>query len=211
MTTLLAQLEAAGENALEAKSLDLKARLVEHMEVQGKRNDSGSPFAAPVIMQKVSIARTGKPFKPHEIMTKVAQALDPEIGETSDKTPTDMLAKLLSEFNDPYGILGKKVIERESTERVAALKRLPTTPGRSSMRRRAPRTAPSRWSSSTRPRTAWTTVHQMVPIGRRVVIKTATNNLTGIVLTSSSMASRKTRWRWARGRRLLRLPTPRGK
>lgn len=70
---LLEQMEAAGENALEAKTLDLKAKRIERTEVQGAKDGSGSPFAAPVYIEKTRIARTGKPFPSDEVVRRVAE------------------------------------------------------------------------------------------------------------------------------------------
>ena len=71
---LLKQMEAAGANSLEAKTLDLKARTLENSEVVPAKGESTSPFAAPVNIEKVSIARLGKPFKPEEVVRKVLRA-----------------------------------------------------------------------------------------------------------------------------------------
>jgi hypothetical protein len=72
---LPSQMDAAGENALEAKTLDLKAIPLESTEVPGQKNGSGSPFAAPVQIIKATVVGLGKPFTPKEVMSRVAEAL----------------------------------------------------------------------------------------------------------------------------------------
>jgi hypothetical protein len=59
---LLKQMDAAGENALEAKTLDLKAKTTETTQVVPPKGGSNSPFAAPVTMEKVKANRLGKPY-----------------------------------------------------------------------------------------------------------------------------------------------------
>ncbi|WP_293881565.1 strawberry notch C-terminal domain-containing protein, partial [Sphingomonas sp.] len=178
---LIAQLEASGENALEAQSFDLKAKLIERMEVQGKRNDSGSPFAAPVILQKVSIARLGKPFKPSEVMSRLAEAVG-GTNEGIDQFDIGTLSNMLQNFNTPHGIWGKPAFQREATERRDGLKRFsdytrPVIDGEET-----PEGRTKQMNKFNEQKDRWTAVHQMLPIGRRVVLKTATSNLTAIVL-----------------------------
>jgi len=180
--SLIDQLEAAGENALEAKSLDLKGRLIEYMEVQGKRNDSGSPFAAPVVMQKVSIARLGKPFTPGQLLGKLAHAMDPEIKEQEDKAPIDMLANQLAAYDDPYNILGKKVLEREQAERSEAVKRFADYSRSIVDEEEDAEKQVKKKAEHLAVKDRFETIHQLVPIGKRVVLKTDTNNLSAIVL-----------------------------
>jgi hypothetical protein len=178
---LIAQLEASGENALEAKSLDLKARLIEKMEVQGKRNDSGSPFAAPVILQKVSIARQGKPFKPLEVINRVMQQINGEGHEGHDENPV-MLAGLLKSINDGYSMLGKQVREIEMNERRDQLKLFDAYTRPIIDEAETPEERVKEMTKFNAQKDRWSTIHQLVPIGRRVVVKTDTNNLTAIVL-----------------------------
>lgn len=179
---LIDQLDAAGENALEAKSLDLKGRLVEYMEVQGKKNDSGSPFAAPVIMQKVSIARLGKPFTPAQIINRLHEAIDPEVTGIADKMDEKSLAEHLKEFNNPYGIIGKKAGDIWRKQRQDTIDRFTSySRGILDEIETAEKQAVEK-EKLDKMKDRWIAAHTMIPIGRRVVIKTATSNLTGIVL-----------------------------
>ena len=178
---LIEQLEAAGENALEAKSLDLKAKLLEKTEVQGRRNDSGSQFAAPVYIQKVSIARQGKPFTPLEVINRVMQALNGPQYEGKDENPT-MLANLLKGLNDPYSLLGKQVQAKESDERNAAVKAFNDYMRPIVDDEETPEARTKKMGQLNAIKDRWTEMHAMLPIGKRVVFKTANGNLTGIVI-----------------------------
>jgi len=191
---LIDQLDAAGENALEAKSLDLKGRLVEYMEVQGRKNDSGSPFAAPVIMQKVSIARLGKPFKPVDIINKLREAIDPDeaaAAKFGDGTPIENLATKLKAFSDPYSADGKKASDIWRAQRQGTIDRF-TSYSREILDdiETAEKQATEK-EKLDKAKTRWISAHDLVPIGRRVVIKTATSNLTGIVLDVKQTGSPK--------------------
>ena len=92
--TLIEQLDAAGENGLEAKALDLKAQTTQRTEVVPKRNESGSPFAAPVVMERAKVARQGKPFKPEEVVKKVQR----EVIEHGGKETLDELTTQIREY-----------------------------------------------------------------------------------------------------------------
>lgn len=96
---LLANKEAAGENALEAKVLPLKARTTEISEVVPRKNDSGSVFAAPVNIEKATVARLGKPYSPTEIAEKIAKQAG--IDKTFGKDPEEAL-RWLEEADKPY-------------------------------------------------------------------------------------------------------------
>ncbi len=127
---LLAQMEAAGENALEAKTLDLKAIPLEMTEVVKQKNESGSPFAEPVYVIKASVARLGKPYTPNEVMARVAKALGmDEEGRLSDEA---LFRRAMNDYGihvpaekamrDPMGTLGADKARRV-LDRVEAIKR----------------------------------------------------------------------------------------
>jgi hypothetical protein len=183
----------SGENALEAKSLDLKARLIERMEVQGKRNGSGSPFAAPVVMQKVSIARLGKPFKPEEIIGKVVSHImgeeeaPPEISHMN----SDQLAEYLKQFADRYSQWGKQAFAKHAAQQTNAMERFRTYQRGIIDEIEKPEEQAAQQTKLNANKDRWVAVQNMLPIGGRVVIKTATNNLTGIVLDVKQMGHTK--------------------
>jgi predicted RNA methylase len=68
---LIEQLDAAGENALEAKTLDLKAETI-RTDIVVEGSAIKSPFAAPVTIETVSVARLGKPYKSEEVVRLLA-------------------------------------------------------------------------------------------------------------------------------------------
>jgi len=71
---LLARAEALGENALEAKTLDLDARQVASTELfQGK--DSSSPFSEGAFAQTMDVKRLGKPYTSAQVIERLATRL----------------------------------------------------------------------------------------------------------------------------------------
>lgn len=74
--TLLAQKDASGENALEAKTLDFDAQTVERIEVVPAKVGSTSPFADGVFVENVKVKRTGRPMPGADVIAEVASALD---------------------------------------------------------------------------------------------------------------------------------------
>ncbi len=71
-TKLVEALDASGTNDLEAKSLDLQARVLETQTV--KEPKGPSPFQGAVNLDKVSIKSQGRSFAPGEVVEKVAEA-----------------------------------------------------------------------------------------------------------------------------------------
>jgi hypothetical protein len=66
------QLEAMGGNALEAKALDLDAKVVESSTmVEGKGGES--PFAAPVVLSIYDVRRLGKPMSAKSVVERLAK------------------------------------------------------------------------------------------------------------------------------------------
>lgn len=68
-TSLIAQMDALGENILEAKNLDLDARLIEAAEIAPARGEG--IFLAPVKMEKVSVKAQGKALGPTELVDEI--------------------------------------------------------------------------------------------------------------------------------------------
>lgn len=62
----LKELEASGENALEAKRLELDARTIESAEVRG--GDGSSPFTQPVNLETLDVKKVGKPYKTSDLI-----------------------------------------------------------------------------------------------------------------------------------------------
>ena len=72
-SAILAQKEALGENALEAKALDLQAEPVSSTEI--KPATGASPFQAAATMEKMLVKSTGRAMKPRDVVDSVADAL----------------------------------------------------------------------------------------------------------------------------------------
>jgi hypothetical protein len=71
---LVNQMEAAGENTLEAPTLALDARPLARTEVvPAKTVERPSPFTAPVKIERASVKLLGKPMSTEEIYNKIAE------------------------------------------------------------------------------------------------------------------------------------------
>ena len=69
----IAELNALGENPLEAKSLDLQARVLETTELVAKVGEG--PFGAPVIIEKISAKAQGRAMEPKEVAERLVDFL----------------------------------------------------------------------------------------------------------------------------------------
>lgn len=72
---LIEELDAAGENALEAKTLDLDAKVVRSQEFIAGKGDPSNPFSAPAMLDLMDVKRTTKPPKPEFVVLDVARAM----------------------------------------------------------------------------------------------------------------------------------------
>tara|TARA_R110000824_G_scaffold401790_1_gene616438 strand:- start:15152 stop:27736 length:12585 start_codon:yes stop_codon:yes gene_type:complete len=100
---LLAQKEAAGENALEAKTFPLDAEVIATAEAIPSVPGSTSPFAGAVIVQTVDVKRLGKPFSSSEVVDQVKAGIS-DLGiivrDAEGKTATDLLEQTRAEQMD---------------------------------------------------------------------------------------------------------------
>ncbi len=78
----IARLDALGENALEAKSLDLQAKTLDVTPLRDKQGDG--PFLDGTQIERVSIKASGRAMKPDEVVAGVAASLkmDKPLGDT---------------------------------------------------------------------------------------------------------------------------------
>jgi predicted RNA methylase len=180
---MMKQLSAAGTNPMEAKTFDLKAKSLETTEVMGRKNDSNSRFAAPVNVEKVSVARLGKPYTPAEVMGKVIEAIGDRTAQAApdEKAEIKDLARLLDQASDTYQGLGKASAANEIAERQRAIKEFaeyikPILEGMPDAEKQA-----KEKSKFDAIKDRWSAVHKLVRIGQRVTLKTADGNLTGII------------------------------
>ncbi len=70
---LIEQLDARGENALEAKTLPFQARSAEKNEIVPSKGDS--VFEEPAYLERMSIKSPGRAMKPEEVVSKTAEAI----------------------------------------------------------------------------------------------------------------------------------------
>lgn len=177
---LMEQMKAAGENALEAQSFDLKARTLETTQVVPAKDGSNSPFAAPVNIERVSVARLGKPFTPAEVMNKVGQ----ELGATGViEGDLGTLANMLDMLNDLFRQgWGQHASDKEAAERTAAVKEFEAYKRGIVDEIGEADKAEKERAKLDAVKDRWSMVHAVLTIGRRVTLKTASGNLTGIVL-----------------------------
>jgi hypothetical protein len=72
---LIEQLDASGENALEAKFVELDAKTLSSEELAPANGRSKSPFAAGVTLERVDVKRLGKPPTTDKIISEAAEAV----------------------------------------------------------------------------------------------------------------------------------------
>jgi hypothetical protein len=85
---LIRQLEASGQNALEAKTLELDARTVEAATVKPGKG-TASPFADAVYFEKVDAKRLGKPMTPAQIFDTILTKFEMDDRTEIDNKPSD--------------------------------------------------------------------------------------------------------------------------
>ena len=80
----IAQLEATGENALAAKTLDLDAKTVKKEQVVAPIGTVTSPFANGVYLETVDARHTGKPFTGAQVVEKLQAGIKTYLGIEAD-------------------------------------------------------------------------------------------------------------------------------
>jgi hypothetical protein len=174
---LIQQMDAAGENALEAKTLDLKAQGIERTIVVPAKSGLDSPFAAPVYIEKTSIARQGKPFSADELIERVADQLDiPASGRT------DNAERILESLQNPHSAIGSMAFERERLAREDALEEFDTYRRGVVDEIEDPIKAKKELDKLNATRDRWSDLHEMVRVGARMTLVTSSGNFTAIVL-----------------------------
>lgn len=108
---LLTSKEAAGENALEAKVIALKAVTLERTEVVAQKNASGSPFAAPVTIEKVRAVRIGRPYTAIEIAGRAAEAAGIETAAFPDRAAATFW---LMDAENAWSQTGKEITKKQA-------------------------------------------------------------------------------------------------
>lgn len=110
---LLANKEAAGENALEAKTLDLDARVEDVSEAVPAVANSSSPFAAPVNVERVQIKRLGKPYPTARVreMIDEGKGQAPDIRKLRGEGEAFMRAEIAAASDSAAGNLRKRLTD----------------------------------------------------------------------------------------------------
>jgi hypothetical protein len=176
--SLMDQLNASGENSLEAKTLDLKAQTLEYTEVVPKKNDSGSPFAAPVIIHKARVVSQGKSMTPKEVIGKILDKIGDDESLSDSLTPEHVLESI----RQGHTKRGRKVADLEGNERGRMLSEFADykrsilddieNVDRQSRERLRLDAIKDRWSE----------MHQELPIGKTVTIRMMSGNILGVVI-----------------------------
>lgn len=82
--SLIENLNATGQNTLEAKEMDVDGKVISSVELEPPKGTSGSPFEEAATFELIDMKRLTKPLKMEQVQEKVKESLglDP-------KTPTD--------------------------------------------------------------------------------------------------------------------------
>ena len=144
----------------------------------GKKNDSGSPFAAPVVMEKAKIARLGKPYKPEEVVQKVLDGIKYEDEKATPENATDILTQL--EYGDTKSGKFRYVqwinIHQRAIDAFNAHKKFTLDKIEDADKRAKEETK----LNAVKDR--WDAIDRMMMPGKRIYLKTTNGNITGIVL-----------------------------
>ncbi|WP_196236020.1 LPD38 domain-containing protein [Bradyrhizobium japonicum] len=176
---LLKQMEASGENALEAKTYDLKAKTLESTEVVPAKGETSSPFAAPVNVERVSAVRLGKPFPSHEVVQKVYDAIAARDNVSSSEITKENAAERYKHFLTNGEMVNPSVALAPFKVNLAEFDQY---------RRRIlddidkPDIKERERVKLDAVKDRWTELIGTLPIGARVTFKTSTGNMTGIIL-----------------------------
>ena len=152
---LMAQLDALGQNDLEAKTYPLDAETVEKKVLQKADAGTASPFTSAVTAEKVNIRKLGKPYPKAKVQELVKEALGGvEAMEARRKILSDVTTQINAEVVALQGVMNSAT----ASERITIQKHIDSLN-----------------SASTRFR-------QSLPaIGLSVVLKTDAGNMYGIV------------------------------
>jgi hypothetical protein len=161
-TDLLKQMDASGENALEAKTIDFKAVTKERTEVVPARSDSASPFAKSVTMEKVDVARLGKPYTWEQVEAKVAAALNTTVvpGEYFDGIAREAQTAREKKAIGAFDVYKREVLDDVEDPKLAEQGRVKLDAVKD----------------------RWRAIHAIVSVGARVTLRTTSGNLSGVVL-----------------------------
>lgn len=172
---LIEQLEASGQNVLEAKTMPLDARTTGVMEVRAGK-EKNSPFADAVYMETIDAKRLGKPMSSEQVIATIAKALDVPVPDRNDgRGQWEKLAQI--------GTQDQREIEREQ------IKAFTTFADEEVRKAKKDETARSLKTKFDDQQKLWTELHRTLTPGAGVILKTESGNLYGIV-TSTEFTGR---------------------
>lgn len=160
-TALIEQMEATGQNALEAKTLDLDAKIVEQTQVRPPGAEP-SPFADGVFFEKMDVRRIGKPMSSQEVLQRVREEVDAPadatqaVAESRGKEAMKAIVTAQQADFDAFSKQQVDAIEDPDRAKVAEAK-FRALRGR------------------------WTAIANSVPVGQGIKLKTIEGNFYGIV------------------------------
>ncbi len=165
---LIDQLEAAGQNALEAKTMELDAKTIGTMQAkEGKEGDS--PFADAVYFEQVDAKRLGKPMMPEQVIAAVAKGMDIAVPDRNDDR-----AKL--EHLAATGRIAAK------EERADALRQFTSYRAAEKLRIKKDEAKKQNDVKLDDIKTRWEAIHEIATPGQGIVVKTSEGNFYGVVL-----------------------------
>lgn len=152
---LITQLDALGQNDLEAKTYPLDADTVENKVVQKADKGAPSPFTSSVVAEKVSMKKLGKPYSKAKVLELLAASLDGKNAQAlRRKTLEDVSSQIRAEVQTLQGAMASG----DANERNAIQKHID-----------ALNTASNRF------------VQTLPAIGAEIVLKTDAGNMYGVV------------------------------
>lgn len=112
----LQQKEAAGEAALEAKTLPLDAKVLD-TRVVAAATRTGTPFGEAVVQETVDVKRLGKPMSSEQVLERIAETIGGEV-ESLDAMQRRGAQWMVSEIRQPalaeFGVYEREAVDNAS-------------------------------------------------------------------------------------------------
>lgn len=161
----IARLDALGENALEAKTLDLQARLIESTSIKDKLGDG--PFLDSAQVEKISVKAQGRAMAPSEVANAIADAIKVDVPQTN---PHEALRSLEYRGREVMRAKAADIAERVR-EWIAAEVEAKSDEAKATTRKRLDETLAK-----------WLALTNIVAPGARISMDLDTGQIAGIVL-----------------------------
>lgn len=163
---LIEQLEASGQNIIEAKTLELDAKTVGVMEAKAGK-DKDSPFADAVYFEQIDAKRLGKPMSSEQVLAAVAKGIGVEL-------PSDGGEKALATLATLARGEQKEIARHE----IAAFEKFAKAEEAGAKKEDTAKNLRAKFADQLR---VWTELHRTLTPGQGVVLKTDGGNFYGIV------------------------------